>query len=134
MWIGKNVKPESFAKAFFDAVAAQDAAALIGFFTPDASVRWHCTNECFTAAQYVLANCEYPGDWASEVEHVHSLEEQDLIITVARVWLRQEGRSFHVTSFFHMEGAQITSLDEYWGDDGDAPKWRQDMNIGAPIK
>lgn len=28
----------------------------------------------------------------------------------------------------------IDSMDEYWADDGDAPVWRQDMNIGAKIR
>lgn len=132
--LGMDVNAESFAKSFFDAVAKQDADALAAFFMPDAAIRWHCSNECFTVAQYLRANCEYPGDWAGEVERVHSIQEQDLIITAARVWLREEGTSFHVASFFHMNQNKIAALDEYWGDDGAAPAWRQDLNIGTPIK
>ncbi len=29
---------------------------------------------------------------------------------------------------------KIAQVDEYWGDDGEAPQWRQDMHIGNKIK
>jgi hypothetical protein len=29
---------------------------------------------------------------------------------------------------------KIASVDEYWGDDGAAPQWRQDKHIGTIIK
>jgi len=28
----------------------------------------------------------------------------------------------------------IAEMDEYWGDDGDAPEWRRQMGIGKRIK
>lgn len=28
---------------------------------------------------------------------------------------------------------KIIAMDEYWADDGEAPKWRQDMKIGRKI-
>ena len=34
-------------EAYWDAVARQDEAALRAYFAPDASIRWHCTNEQF---------------------------------------------------------------------------------------
>lgn len=30
-------------------------------------------------------------------------------------------------------GGMISRMDEYWGDDGEPPAWRKDMNIGVPI-
>lgn len=47
---------------------------------------------------------------------------------VMRVWM--DGASFHTASFFQLtpEG-KIVSLDEYFGDDGEAPEWRQKMAL-----
>ena len=53
--------------AFWKAVLEQDAVALPAFFTEDAVIRWHCSGEQFTVAEYVRANCEYPGRWAGEM-------------------------------------------------------------------
>ncbi|WP_242830614.1 hypothetical protein [Desulfitobacterium hafniense] len=54
------------------------------------------------------------------------------MITVTRVWSKEN--SFHVASFFEMSEDKIKVLDEYWGDDGTAPQWRIDKNIGKPIR
>lgn len=35
---------------------------------------------------------------------------------------------------FVWKNNKIISVDEYWGDDGDAPQWRLDKHIGSPIK
>ena len=96
----------------------------------DAIIRWHCTNECFNLEEYIIANCEYPGEWHGEVEHLVQVE--DMAITVTRVWTRD--MSFHVTSFFKMENGKIKELNEYFGDDGMAPQWRSDKQIGKPIR
>ena len=45
---------------FWADVARQDAAALREWFAPEAEVYWHCTDERFTAEEYIRANCEYP--------------------------------------------------------------------------
>ena len=42
--------------------------------------------------------------------------------------------SFHVVSFFEIVDNKITSLDEYWGEDGDVPQWRKEKRIGKPIQ
>ena len=117
--------------AYWQAVLAQDAAAMAPFFAPEAVVRWHNSNECFTAAEFIRANCEYPGDWEGEILRRHRLE--DLHICVCRVWPRDKSASFHVTSFIKTEKGLITSIDEYWGDDGPAPQWRQELKLGRPI-
>ncbi|NLM10011.1 MAG: nuclear transport factor 2 family protein, partial [Clostridiaceae bacterium] len=36
--------------------------------------------------------------------------------------------------FFEFKGDKISCLDEYWGDDGIAPQWRLDKQIGQPIR
>lgn len=118
-------------RAFWNDVTQQNDFALRGYFTQGAYVRWNNTNEQFTVSEFVIVNCEYPGDWRGEIERIETIG--DLSITVTRVWLSDDGVSFHVTSFFEFEGDQIKVLNEYWGDDGVAPTWRLEKHIGRPI-
>ena len=123
--------------AYFQDVVKQDAQKLKNYFAKDAKVLWHNTNECFTAEEFIRANCEYPRSWDGEIEILTSM--QDSWILAARVWekdLAQNGKevSFHVVSFVHMQGEKISRIDEYWGDDGKAPQWRLDKKIGTPIR
>lgn len=116
---------------FWEAVLKQDAVAIRSYFREDAYVNWHCTNEHFTVEEYIRANCEYPGEWDGKVERVH--QSGDLMITVTHVYIKDGGLSFHVTSFLSLKDDKIAAMDEYWGDDGEAPKWRQEMHIGRAI-
>ena len=36
-------------------------------------------------------------------------------------------------SFYRFEGGKIARMDEYWGDDGQPPAWRQALRLGRPI-
>lgn len=119
-------------KEFWDAVLQQDADKIRSFFHPDGWVNWHNTNEHFTVGEFIRANCEYPSAWDGGVEKV--VTTQDQIITVTHVYSKDQTLSFHVTSFLQIEGDKIASVDEYWGDDGDAPQWRQDKQIGRKIR
>lgn len=116
---------------YWRAVLRQDAEALRGFFHPDAYVNWHNTNERFTAEEFIRANCEYPGEWDGELQRVE--EAGGLLITVTHVFSRDRALSFHVTSFIRVREGKIASLDEYWGDDGPPPRWRQEKGLGRPI-
>lgn len=118
--------------AFQRAVLEQRAEDIAPYFTPDATVNWHCTNEHFTAAEFIRANCEYPGDWDGEVERVSSIPGG--VVMVTRVWPKDESMSFHVTSFLTLRDDKIAHMDEYWADDGPAPQWRREMGIGTAIK
>ena len=118
-------------EAFWFAVLTQDREKLEGFFHEDATIKWHCTNECFTVEEYIKANCDYPGDWDGEIERVET--KDDLIITIVRVFPKNQSASYHVVSFLCVLNRKIQSLDEYWSDDGDAPSWRKELNIGKPI-
>ena len=118
--------------AFQRAVLEQRAEDLTVYFTDDAVVNWHCTNERFTVSEYIRANCEYPGAWDGEVERVYPIP--DGMVTVTRVYPKDESMSFHVTTFLSLRDDRIAAMDEYWADDGTAPQWRRDMGIGKPIK
>lgn len=116
---------------FFDAVLLQKQDELRSFFHNDARIRWHCTNEMFTVEEYVRANCEYPGNWAGEIERI--MQAEDTIILACRVYPLDESSSFHVVSFIRIKDDLILEMDEYWSDDGVAPEWRRQMKIGKPI-
>lgn len=116
---------------FWSAVLRQDAEAIRGYFHPDAWVRWHNTNEHFTVEEFIRTNCDYPGDWDGAVERCETAG--DTIITATHVHSADGALSFHVTSFIRVTDGKIASVDEYWGDDGPAPQWRQDMHIGSKI-
>lgn len=119
-------------QAYFHAVIEQDAEALRGFFRPDAVVRWHASNELFTVEEFIRANCEYPGQWAGELERVEAVEGG--LITAAQVYAKDGCISCHVASFIRLEEGKIAALDEYWGDDGPAPQWRRDKRLGRPVR
>ena len=116
---------------FWAAVLRQDREALAGFFWEDAVINWHNTNECFTAAEFILANCGYPGQWDGNLERVVELGDQ--VITVTHVYNKEGTISCHAVSFFRIREDKILSMDEYWGDDGLPPRWRQELHIGRPI-
>ena len=113
---------------FWQSVLTQDRAALTTYFTDDAIIRWHCSNEQFTVSEYIRANCEYPGKWDGEIERVENTESG--IVLVGRVFPLDRSCSFHVVSFIRMKDDKISEMDEYWSDDGDAPHWRKEMKIG----
>lgn len=118
-------------KTYWHDIAEQNTK-LERYFLSNAYIYWHNTNECFTVKEFIIANCEYPGDWMCEIERIEIF--QTTVITVTRVWLSDNSLSFHVTSFFKFQGEKIAALNEYWGDDGTPPQWRQDKHIGKPIK
>lgn len=121
---------EKFINEFWKCVASQEKNKLRQYFCEDATIKWHCTNEHLDLDEYIIANCEYPGIWNSEVERLVQVDNN--IITVTRVWT--DKMSFHVSSFFKIENSKIKELDEYFGDDGTAPQWRLDKHIGKSIK
>lgn len=117
---------------YWDAVLRQDAGAIREYFQPDAWVNWHNTNEHFTVEEFIRANCEYPGEWTGEVEQAAAADSQ--IITAVHVYSPDKTQSFHAVSFIRLTDGKIASIEEYWGDDGEPPQWRQEKRIGTKIK
>lgn len=116
---------------YWNAVATQNAEKLQEFFLSNARIRWHNTNEEFRVNEFVIANCEYPDSWDGKVEKFYQLD--NTVISITHIWNKDKTMSFHVTSIFKIENKHIDTLDEYWGDDGNAPQWRLERNIGKPI-
>lgn len=117
---------------YWEDVLSQNADKIKTYFKKDAYIRWHNTNEHFTVDEFIIANCEYPGDWAGDIERIEHID--NLIITVTNVYTVDKKLSFYVTSFIKIEDEKIISIDEYWGDNGNPPNWRIERNIGSKIK
>lgn len=117
---------------YWEAILRQQPHKMKLFFHEEAYINWHNTNERFAVDEFIKANCEYPGGWDGTIEK--TVEKDDLIITVVRVFSQDKKASFHVTSFMKIKNGKIISIDEYWGDDGKAPQWRLDMHIGKSIE
>ncbi len=117
---------------FQKAVLEQKEDEIRKFFHRDAYVNWHCTNEHFTVDEFIIANCEYPGEWDGEVERIE--EKGDLIIAVTNVYPKDRSALFHAISFIKTIDDKIIAMDEYWADDGLPPQWRLNKNIGTKIK
>ena len=119
-------------KSFWNDVLSQNASALPSYFLDDAVIRWHCSNEQFSVSEFIKANCDYPGEWDGKIERVDQHENH--LVTVVNVFPKDHSASFHVVSFIKLQEGKIVALDEYWADDGEAPKWRKAMQIGRPIR
>jgi len=116
--------------SFWADVAAQNAENLAARFAPGAYVLWPNTGERFTAEEFITVNCRYPGGWNAAVERVAGAGDE--MVSVARVWSKTDNVSFHAVSFFAFRDGKIASLEEYWGEDGTPPAWRQALHIGGP--
>ena len=113
-------------------IITQNRNQLPSYFNEDAVILWPCSNEQFTVAEYVTANCEYPGDWEGEIERLDN--QGDRVVLVGHVVSKDHTISCHVVSFLKLEGDKISRMEEYWADDGEAPDWRKEMQIGRPIR
>lgn len=116
---------------YWQIILQQNAEGMRKFFHDEALIYWHNTNEQFTVDEFIKANCEYPGDWIGKIERVETIH--NVIVCVVAVHSKDNTLNFHVVSFIETDGEKILSIDEYWGDDGQAPDWRLDMNLGNPI-
>jgi len=109
-------------------VAGQNADGLREFFTKDAVICWHDSNERFTVDEYIRANCEYPGSWRGKIKRVEKIGGG--LVLVTKIFNDEEAH--FATSFIRLTNGKITHMDEYYSEIGAAPQWRQDMNIGKP--
>jgi hypothetical protein len=101
------------------------------YFADNAVINWYNTNETFTVNEFITVNHEYPGNWEIIIERLE--QSSDTVISAVKVFSEEDGDSFHATSFFQFRDDKINILDEYWGDDGNPPKWRIDKKIGKII-
>ena len=126
----EKVKAEAFdVDKFAQSVVTQNVEVLKDFFTPDAVICWHDSNEQFNVDEYIRANCEYPGKWSGEVQRVE--KSGDTIIMVTKIC--SDESSHLITAFAKLTNGKISRLDEYYSDINEVPDWRVKMDIGRPI-
>ena len=104
----------------FDEARFDDVAQLL---KPECNVYWPNTRELFKGRNNLIdVNKRYPGRWYIDVVDIVALE--DTVVSVVRVYSKEEKRSFYATSFFKFEDGLISEITEYWGDITEAPAWR----------
>lgn len=101
------------------------------FFAPNAVIHWVDTNEQLTVDEYIFANSKYPGRWHTSVQRIE--ESETTFVTVTKLWEESSGRAVHAVSFFEIEEGKISYLQEYFGEIGEPPLWRQELHLGGPI-
>ena len=92
---------------------------------PKAIVYWPNTREIFKSRnKFILTQKNYPGRWRITIEKIISTND-NIIVSVVKVWSEENTQSFYVTSFFRFDGEDfISEITEYWGDVIEAPEWR----------
>jgi len=122
---------QELVRQYWGDIHRQQWKRLVRYFDEQAAIRWHNTDEQFTVSEFIRINKLYPGDWLIDIERLESAG--DLVISVVRVYQKDSLVSVHTTSIFEFRGERIAALDEYWGNDEQAPKWRLDLHIGRSI-
>lgn len=109
---------ENFLKLFND--AQFDEAGKL--FSQDCVVYWPNTREVFKGKNFIKANKQYPGRWFIDI--VQLLSSDDIVVSVVRVYSKDEEQSFYATSFFKFKDKLICEITEYWGANSEPPAWR----------
>ncbi len=118
-------------QAFITAVVQKDESAMRIFLDENLRVRWHNTNEEFTLEEYLNVNCSYPGNWLGEIKTIMPTNEG--CVAVVQIYSEDKKIKIHQISIVKIKDNKITELDEYYSEDGIAPQWRLDMNVGSEI-
>jgi len=120
-------------KKFLQDVVSKNAEAFKGYFTNDAIICWHDSNEQFTLDEFVKANCEYPSVWTCEIERIEKIEKGFAI--AAEMNHPADGFYVKYISFIELnDNEKVQRLDEYFVAIEEIPQWRRDMNIGRSIR
>lgn len=96
--------------------------------TNEARVWLPNTKEVFKGKdKYIEFNKRYPDRWHVHLEKLYTCGET--VISAAKIFNAENTESFYVSSFFKVNNSLIEEITEYWGDNGEPPKWRQDENL-----
>jgi hypothetical protein len=113
---------------FWNIISTAEFERLNDIMMENAVITFPNTRELFRNTQkYVEFNKQYPGRWFTEIERVHEIE--NIIITTVKVTAPDLGVSAYVTSYFELQNQKISSITEYWGDNGNPPEWRIESNL-----
>ena len=116
---------ELIIKKFWKLFNLQEFDAAGKLMDSEAVVMFPNTREIFKGRdKYIFFNKRYQGCWSISLEKIISKEE--MVITVVKVESDEKFNSFYATSFFILKDNLIMEITEYWGDNGEPPKWRSD--------
>lgn len=107
--------------ACYEARRWDEAQALL---SPGAQCLWWASRERWDGAVAVVrVNALYPEGWNIRLLELNGLAD-GRVHSLVRV---DHGEaSFYANSFFRVEGAVITGLEEYWADVQEPPTWRSE--------
>lgn len=115
---------EQKVKTFWKHIDNADFDKLAEIMRVDANVILPNTKEIFRGCKkYIEFNKDYPGRWYAKIEKL--IATKNKVISAVEI-TNDEGVSLYVTSFFEFEDGLIKEVTEYWGENGEAPEWRQD--------
>ncbi|MBU5676327.1 nuclear transport factor 2 family protein [Alkaliphilus sp. MSJ-5] len=114
---------ENVVKLFWEYIHNADFDSLNELISDDASIWLPNTKEVFKGKRkYIEFNKKYPDRWYVDLEKLYVCGET--VISVAKIFNSENTASFYVTSFFKVNNNLIEEIVEYWGDNGEPPKWR----------
>lgn len=114
---------ENIVKLFWEYIHNADFDSLNELMSDDACIWLPNTKEVFKGKRkYIEFNKKYPDRWYVDLEKLYICGET--IISVAKIFNSENTASFYVTSFFKVNNNLIEEITEYWGDNGEPPKWR----------
>jgi hypothetical protein len=123
---------EEKVKAFWKHIDNADFDKLAEIMSEDTNVILLNTKELFKGCdKYIKFNKDYPGRWHARIEKLITIGDE--AISAVEI-SNDDSISLYVTSFFKFEGGMIKVLTEYWGENGEAPKWRQDKGYSEVYK
>jgi hypothetical protein len=87
------------------------------------NIYWPNTREVFRGRdKFISANKVYPGRWYINIVKIFS--KADLVVSVVRVYSKDEKHSFHAISFFTFADNVVSEITEYYGEISEPPAWR----------
>ncbi len=115
---------EQKVKVFWEHINNADFDKLAEVMKIDANVILPNTKEIFKGCDnFIKFSKDYPGRWYASIKKLIAIENQ--VISAVEI-TSNDGISLYVTSFFEFEDGMIKEITEYWGENGEVPKWRQD--------
>jgi len=113
---------------FWQDLNHKDWERVESYFHKNALITWPNTIETFTPHEYVTVNRIYPGEWDLNLKDVQMTEQN--IVAVVKITAKNAPISLDLIAFFRFDDGLITSLTEYFAEDGLIPAWRKTWRDG----
>jgi hypothetical protein len=108
------MKLKKIVRRFWRDMDARKWDNIRSYFSKNAGVHWPNTGEHLGAEGLRKINSEYPGNRRIAIEKI--IAANNIVISIVKI--TDDTASFHVASFFTFKSKKISSLVEYWGEDG----------------